>query len=303
MKKLPVFLVLFALVLAACGGGVGARAATVNGVEITTGDVESLIDSESSAIPKEQFAQFLGFEIQWEIVSQQTTEQWGIEITDDEIIAEADRIYEAASQGQPREDFLSTRGVTEEFLRNIAHQGLLDGAVREELAKEVADPSQEQIDAAMEQASADPEVCVSHILVPTEEEAQDVMDRLDAGEDFGALASELSQDTGSAANNGVLPCGRASGYVAEFRDATTVAPIGEVYDTIVETEFGFHIMLVTDRPQVSEEEIVESLRQQAVGEALNTWFLEELGNADVTVEEGFGTWQTDPEPAVVPPTE
>lgn len=309
MKKLSYALATTALALSACGGA-NAIAATVDGTDITVGEVESLINIEESTIPREQFAQFLGFEIQWSIVAKAALEQWGIEIAEGDIDSESDRIFESAStEGENREDFLASRGVTEEFLRNIAHQALLDQAVRAELAGDVNDPTAEEIDAEMGIAAASlTQVCVSHILVPSLEEAQDAMVRLEEGEDFGELAAELSQDPGSAENSGVLPCGTAGQYVEEFRDASVVAPPGEVYSEIVETQFGFHVMLVTDRtdPPVedlpTEEEIIDRLQADAVALELNSWFLEQMTSAEVTVDEQYGTWQASPQPTVIPPT-
>lgn len=309
MKKLSYALATTALALSACGGA-NAIAATVDGTDITVGEVESLINIEESTIPREQFAQFLGFEIQWSIVAKAALEQWGIEIAEGDIDSESDRIFESAStEGENREDFLASRGVTEEFLRNIAHQALLDQAVRAELAGDVNDPTAEEIDAEMGIAAASlTQVCVSHILVPSLEEAQDAMVRLEEGEDFGELAAELSQDPGSAENSGVLPCGTAGQYVEEFRDASVVAPPGEVYSEIVETQFGFHVMLVTDRtdPPVedlpTEEEIIDRLQADAVALELNSWFLEQMTAAEVTVDEQYGTWQASPQPTVIPPT-
>ena len=70
MKKLLPVIVLSALVLAACSPGAGAVVATVNGSDITVSDVERLIETEESTIPKDQFAQFLGFQIQWGIIEE-----------------------------------------------------------------------------------------------------------------------------------------------------------------------------------------------------------------------------------------
>jgi parvulin-like peptidyl-prolyl isomerase len=166
------------------------------------------------------------------------------------------------------------------------------------------------IDAEMATAVASlTQVCVSHILVDTEPEAQDAMDRVTGGEEFAAVASEVSQDPGSADNDGILPCGSAGQYVPEFRDAALVAPVGEVYENLVETQFGFHVMLVTDRVAPApgdlptEDEIVETLQAIAVAGELEIWFLEQMTTADVTVEEEFGVWQTTPEPGVIPPAE
>ena len=76
MKKLVPILLLVALVVAACGGSSSAVAATVDGTEKTVGEVEAQIEVEGSAIPKDQFAQFLGFVIQWEIINVAASDQF-----------------------------------------------------------------------------------------------------------------------------------------------------------------------------------------------------------------------------------
>ena len=312
MKKLASILLITALALAACGGASSEVAATVNGTDITVGDVEANIDPQEGTISKEMFAQFLGFEIQWVILDEALDERFeGIEFTEEEVEAEADRIFEEANAAdETREEFLTARSITEEFLRTIARQRLIDEAIRDQISDEVEDPTQEEIDTAVEGARDElTSVCVSHILVGTQEEAQAVLDRLQAGEDFAQVAAEVSTDPGSAEGGGVLPCGPPSGYVPPFAEATLVAPIGEIYPEIVETEFGFHVVLVTERTiptegdLPTEEEIAESLSAQSIVAELEEWFLQAVAEAEVTVNDRFGTWQTEPQPMVVPPAE
>ena len=94
--------------------------------------------------------------------------------------------------------------------------------------------------------------------------------------------------------------------MAEFRDASLIAPIGEVYSEIVETQFGFHVMLVTDRVEPTEEElpteedVVSRLKIQSVGTQLQVWFLQQMESSQVTVDEDYGTWTANP-PGVTPP--
>lgn len=309
MKKLVILAALGAVILAACGGGSSQLAATVDSAEVTVSDVEELIQTEEGAIEKDQFAQFLSFQIQWLIINAAAEADYGITTSEDEVSAEADRIFEDASaDGQSREDFLAERGISEKFLENIARQALLDNQIREILAEDVEDATDEEIEAELNVAKAPlTNACVSHILVPTEEEANDVFDRLDAGEEFGVIAQEVSTDTGSGENNGILPCGTLDQYVAPFRDAALVAPVGEVYDTAVESQFGWHVILVTDRedadPELlpSDEALADAVQDAKVLTALEEWFLGSVNEADVTVEEEFGTWQTTPGPQVVPP--
>jgi peptidyl-prolyl cis-trans isomerase C len=157
-------------------------------------------------------------------------------------------------------------------------------------------------------ASALTNACVSHILVETEEEANDVVTRLDEGEDFGEIATELSTDTGSAANAGALPCGSPDGYVEPFRLAVLDATVGEVYPEVVESQFGYHVILVTeltvptegDLP--SDEELADNIRQASIAAEVQEWFNGIMEAAEVTVNEEYGTWQSAP-PAVIPPSQ
>jgi len=308
MKKLLSLVALGAMVLAACGGGSGAVAATVDGQDVTVGQVEALIESDGATIPKDQFAQFLGFQIQWHVINDAADADYGITVTDEEVAAEADRIVEeAAVEGQARDEFLAERGVTEDFLTNIARQGLIDSRIREILREDAPEPTEEDLEAQLNAAKAPlTNACVSHILVATEEEANDVLDRLEAGEEFGEVAMELSTDTGSAENNGILPCGTLETYVEPFRDAALIAPIGEVYETPVESQFGWHVVMVTDRQDApeadlpSDDQLADMVRDAAILSELQAWFIGAVEEAEVTVEETYGTWQANP-PQVVPP--
>ena len=298
MKKLLSLFVLGAVLLAACGGGSGNVAATVDGEDVTVGHVEGLIESEGAAVTKEEFAEYLAVAIQWNILFDAAESEYGVTATDEEVAEEATRLYEdLAAEEQSREEFLTERGVTEEFLNNIARQGLLDVKIREQLREGVPEPTQEEIDEAR---SSLVNACVSHILVPTLDEANQAMSRLESGEELGALATELSTDTQSAANNGILPCGSPDTYVPPFREAVLEATVGEVYPEPVESEFGFHVILVTDRTVPEDLEVAENLRDATVLSELQTWFTGVMAGAEVTVDEEYGTWTSNP-PGVTPP--
>jgi parvulin-like peptidyl-prolyl isomerase len=90
--------------------------------------------------------------------------------------------------------------------------------------------------------------------------------------------------------------------VIEFADALTAAEVG-VPTEPVETEFGFHVILLGEDQIPTEDEVIEQLKVVAIGTATNEWFLEQVEAAEVTVDEAYGTWETDPTPQVVPPTE
>jgi peptidyl-prolyl cis-trans isomerase D len=71
--------------------------------------------------------------------------------------------------------------------------------------------------------------------------AEAALKRAQSGEDFGKLAQELSQDTGSAKNGGDLGWAERSRYVGPFADAAFSMKEGEIKGP-VKTQFGYHIL-------------------------------------------------------------
>jgi len=137
------------------------------------------------------------------------------------------------------------------------------------------------------------QTCVSHILVATEAEALAAKERLDEGEGFGALAQELSTDTGSAAQAGALGClGADVNLVPEFAEAMVAAEVGVVTEP-VETQFGFHLILVTDRSVPDFATVRTTIQQRLVqeaGPALQDFLGTAVLSADVTVDSRYGAW-------------
>lgn len=304
MKRLVLLLAGAALLLAACGGDGGSEdvAATVNDAEITTGEVESLAPDSDEDLTATEFAEVLSQLIQWSAVEQRAAEEFGIELSDDEVDAEADRLIAEIGQGATREEFLEQQGISEYALEIATSQILLQEALTEEISTSVEEPTLEEAEQAIADSPLDwTEVCAAHILVATEEEADQVLARLDDGEDFAGVAQEVSTDTGSGAAGGDLGCTSPAAYVPEFADATVTAEIGVVVGP-VESEFGFHIIRVDERTTLPVEDVRLSLAEGGVGQAVSDWFDATIESATVTVAEEYGTWQTDPFAAVVAPS-
>ena len=81
-----------------------------------------------------------------------------------------------------------------------------------------------------------------HILVADEETAKDIIAKLNAGEDWAALASENSLDTANKDNSGALGWFSRGQMVAEFEEAAFALEPGEITAEPVQTSYGFHII-------------------------------------------------------------
>lgn len=101
-------------------------------------------------------------------------------------------------------------------------------------------------------------------------EAQSVLDRARNGEDFAALATEFSDDTVSAEDGGNLGEFSDGDMVEAFNDVVfNKANVGEVYAELVETEFGYHVVLVESREE-AQEDVTEENEEESEALAIAT---------------------------------
>jgi len=121
------------------------------------------------------------------------------------------------------------------------------------------------------------QVHARHILVATEEEAKTVNMRLAAGEDFAALAAELSQDTSNKDDGGDLGWFPRGQMVAAFDEAAFTLRPGEM--SIVETEFGFHVIRVDERE--AERPLEGSALERVQAQAWEDWLEQQRGSDQV----------------------
>ncbi len=142
------------------------------------------------------------------------------------------------------------------------------------------------------------DVKVRHILVATEDEANDVLAALKGGASFADLAASVSTDTGSQSTGGLYDWAPASNYVAEFANAARTGKIGDFLGPI-KTTYGFHVMQVIGRrPSVA----TDTEKQTAEQKALTTW-LKDLRDSGKVAVSTYDVWTNNipSDPAFVPP--
>ncbi len=122
----------------------------------------------------------------------------------------------------------------------------------------------------------DKEYKVRHILVEKEDEAKEIIVSLQKGEKFEKLA-ERSKDTGSKANGGDLDWNAPGNFVKPFSEAMVKLPKGKFTATPVQTQFGWHVIEVTDIREAkipSFDEVKPQLQQRMQAQYIDTYFKE-----------------------------
>lgn len=137
-----------------------------------------------------------------------------------------------------------------DFARRMAYyhdklmmQVLLNGTAKAAANEEALRKRYEMASAAQKPQE---EIHARHILLPTQEAAQAALKRIEAGENFAKVATELSKDPGGA--GGDLGWFTRDRMVPEFAEAAFGMQAGEL-SRPVRTQFGWHIINVEERRQ------------------------------------------------------
>jgi len=299
VRRIPIFLVAVTLVAAACGSSEPV-VAEVNGSDVLQAEVLALRTQPEDAVTVNSgpFRNDLNTIILQSIVSDALAEEYGMVVDEGEA---AGRLQEELDASGMTVDeavaALGEDGATEAMLLHNVHSVMLREAAFEALATDAG-----VIDSALADFPQilDPEVCVRHILVETETELEAVVRRLEIGEEFADVATAASIDT--ATPGGDLGCSPATRYVLPFAEAAVNAELDAlVYP--VETEFGYHVLVVYERQFPAAEEFRSAQRelpQEILQNSWITWFNDLVDEADVSISSRVGTWFPEG-PGILPP--
>jgi hypothetical protein len=281
-----------ALLAGACGDQSHALA-TVNGAPITSDFMASLRVSYRGGIDvdTEGFRNDLSGSIFQAAIAQQAESQFGLAPAEDDI---DDRLVKPPERW--RGMFLELEAdadTTDAYARTQAKLSILRDEVSSALIR-AEDGFIEGILADTPQNLTNG--CMRHILVGTRSEADAVIERLRAGEDFVAVAHEVTTDTASGGEPvGGCPVSFA-GLTPPVALAAVAAPLNQAFGP-VESEFGFHVILVEQRvdPPTADQVAADPtlyLPGSVISGFFTPWFNEAVRNSEITVAEAVGRWST-----------
>jgi peptidyl-prolyl cis-trans isomerase SurA len=216
------------------------------------------VRSIPEALLREMFNQILENEVQDKLLLVRAAED-SVEVDPERIevyVREQMRQYKDQNGPEVFATELARAGLTERLFRDQLRQNLRKQGIREQMHQTLSyrvnvsprDVAEFQKEYLLGESNL---VSLSHIVVtpkPTgdkvekaRKQAEELMARVKAGEDFAALAREYSEDPGSGSQGGDLGFFSRGTMVPEFEEAAFALKPGEVSD-LVQTKYGFHII-------------------------------------------------------------
>ncbi len=172
-------------------------------------------------------------------------------------------VIEAQKDGLPKDPMVARqvqaaedRALQSALLSKVVGPEVTDAAVKARFEKDQASKPPEE------------EVRASHILVANEADAKKIITELDAGADFATLAKQNSTDPGGK-NGGDLGFFKKDDMVPEFAAAAFALKPGEITQTPVHTQFGWHVIKLVERrtaPPPTFDQAKDDLRQKMIQE-------------------------------------
>lgn len=297
----------------------GGVAATVNGVEIPEDKVTQAIQdirAQMSLTEEYAWGQWLADNdytpesVREEIVNsfvdqelvKQGGEAEGITADPTEIDQYVETMRGHYDSDSAWAEALEAVGMTEDEYRDNIALSLVSQQLQEKVGEGAAEPTDEEVleSAKTYVSSYDGAKKSSHILFEASDEAQaqEVLDKINAGElDFATAAESYSKDTASAAEGGNVGWDRLSNLVTEYTTALADLNKGDVSGLVTST-YGIHIIQCTDVFEAPEEltsldqlptEFQDSIRTMLQSSnqsnAYYTWLEEQRNAADIQIND------------------
>lgn len=226
--------------------------AKVNGANISK-------DELYNALVKQGGSQVLDSLIAQKIVELEAQKQ-KITVSDKEIEEKLEEYYESYGGKESFNQTLQSSGYSLADLKKDVTRDITTIKLLKPRIKITAEESKAYFEENKATLGQQKQVKASHILVDSETKAKEVKDKLAKGEDFAKLAKTYSTDPGSKDKGGDLGFFGAGQMLKAFEDAAFALKVGEI-SAPVKTEYGYHIIKVTETKEAKEANYEESKDQ------------------------------------------
>lgn len=192
-----------------------------------------------------------------------------IAVTEEEVNEQVNNYKEVLESKEKYKEFLTENNMTEEYFKEGIKKEMIIDKYRVNYIEGLKIDEKEAKKHFEENKDNYIKVRASHILVETEEKAKEVLEKINNGEDFHALAGKESIDTATSVKGGDLGY-LVKGMIPEFDDTIFSLEPGEVSDVIA-SDYGYHIIKVEERLEKYEDakdHVLEDLKSAKYNENL-----------------------------------
>lgn len=303
MKKILSVLMIIMLGIGMTACSTKKPVAVVNGVEISADDFKKTVATYKESITKmygkdlwdqeikkgvkykdEMKKAILQQMIQEQVIYQQAKKE-KLEAKPEEVDKQFKQLKESMKKDKNYEKFLKDNGIDDAFLKAQLTKDITIQNFKNNFDKntKITEEEMKKYYDEHKKTYVDDEVRASHILISTvdpktkkpvsddkkkeaKKKAEQVYEKVKSGQDFAKLAKEYSDD-GSASNGGDLGFFSKGQMVPEFEKAAFGMDKDQV-SNIVETQFGYHIIKVTDKKhkEYTFDEVKDNIKQNLLYE-------------------------------------
>lgn len=256
------------MILSGCGVSKKDAAAIVNGKAISKSEFDANFsinkqmyvnqlgsdimsrEMESGRTFEDELKQIVLDNLVFEELIIQDAEKQKIVVKDEEVNEAIDEFTTSAGGDEQLKEFLKQNNMTLDFMEQRMRKEMIIDKYRNNFFESII--SDEDVKNQYEEnKDLYTTIRASHILVETEEEAKDILKQINEGKNFDELTN-LSTEPGAAERKGDLGYFARGEMVAEFSEAAFELKPGEISD-VVKTDFGYHIIKLTDRKDTFEQ--------------------------------------------------
>lgn len=183
-----------------------------------------------------------------EVIKREYLEAKNVTVTAEEIQEDYNKYMESLKDDPDQMAFHDENGIDEDSIKKNIENQLYNDKFVAEITENVEKTLDFEGEAFLNRVA---KAHALHILVESEEEAQSIIEKLNAGEDFAELAKTFSVDKVSGEKGGDLGYFSVGQMVKPFEEAAFSTEIGQISQP-VKTEFGYHIIKVLDKMVVKQ---------------------------------------------------
>jgi peptidyl-prolyl cis-trans isomerase C len=286
-------------------GDASQAVAVVNGTpieqslfETTLAQSQQQAAQQGQSVSQEQVLESL---IEEELLYQASIEQ-DVDVADEDVAGQFEQTKSNFQSDEQFETALSQAGLTPDELRNQIRRSLaINQLITQEIGQDFSvteEESREFYDNNPQFFEQGEQIEARHILLSTQgvegddavaekrEKAEELKQELEDGADFAELARQESEGPSASRGGSLGTFGRGQ-MVPGFEEAAFNLEEGEISD-VVETQFGFHIIQVTNKIESgttpyadAQAQINQFLTQQKRNEAIQNYIAELKEDADI----------------------